>query len=100
MAITFTENIQVLVTKVDGEVKTRKIKASATRIDSEAGTSISKYDIAMIPNDDTTDAKMIDLVDSVWDKIKADIPDETAEQAAIKDYETKMHNRLLARSAE
>jgi len=100
MAITFTEDIQVLKTTVVEGVKIRKLKASATRIDDEAGTSISKYDIALIPNDDTLNAKMIKLVDSVYDKIAADIDEEVTKNAAIKNFETKMHTRLLTRSAE
>ena len=97
MAISFTENIEELrvTTKIveNQEVKIRKIRLTATRIDAVTGSSIPVKQIAWVSNV----TELTALAIKVGDEIAAKISAETAKAAMIADYKTKFHDYLIAR---
>jgi hypothetical protein len=97
MAIVFTENIEILQRKVnDNNAVSRKIKMSATRTDTATGGSvINKDTIAWITGADVV--AINNMAIELGNMILADIPEKTADNAVVVEYEGKLHDYLTVR---
>ena len=97
MAISFIENIEELQVKteiVEGEeVKVRKIRITATRIDDVTGSRIPAKEVDWAYNR----GDVIALAVKVGNKIAAQIPTDTAKLAVIADYKGRFHTYLTER---